>query len=80
MNEFDIAEILEELPHNEMIKIFRLLPKDMAADVFSYWETDTETLVISSLSDAEAVSIINDMDSDDATDWHWWIWNTTICR
>ena len=68
MNEYDIAEILEELPQKELIKVFRLLPKDIAADVFSYLETDTEANIITSLSDSEAVDIINDMAADDATD------------
>lgn len=68
MNEYDIANIFEDLPQNEMVKLFRLLNKDIAADVFSYLETDTEAMIISSLSDNEAVSIINDMSADDATD------------
>lgn len=68
MNEYDIANIFEDIPHNEMVKLFRLLNKDIAADVFSYLETDTEAKIISSLSDNEAVSIINDMAADDATD------------
>ncbi len=68
MNEYDIANIFEDIPQDEMIKLFRLLNKDIAADVFSYLETDTEALIISSLSDNEAVSIINDMAADDATD------------
>lgn len=68
MNEYNIANIFEDLPQNEMVKLFRLLNKDIAADVFSYLETDTEAMIISSLSDNEAVSIINDMSADDATD------------
>ena len=36
MNHADIAAIMEELPKEEMLlKVFRILPKDMAADVFS---------------------------------------------
>lgn len=68
MNEFDIAEILDDLPSKEQVKIFRLLPKDIGADVFSYLESDTAALIISSLSDSEAVEIINDMYADDAAD------------
>ena len=35
LNEVDIAEIIEDLSdEQEQIKIFRLLPKDIAADVF----------------------------------------------
>ena len=36
MNVVDIAAFLEELEHEERFKIFRLLPKDIAADVFAY--------------------------------------------
>ena len=37
LNEVDIAEIIEDLSdEQEQIKIFRLLPKDIAADVFVY--------------------------------------------
>ena len=34
MNEYDIAEFLEELDEGEMIKVFRLLPKTIATDTF----------------------------------------------
>ena len=68
MNEHDIAEILEELSEIERVRLFRLLPKDLAADVFAYFETDTQTSLISLLSDAEAVNIIEEMATDDATD------------
>ena len=39
-NTADIAVILEELPEEDLLKIFRILPKTMAADVFSYLEVD----------------------------------------
>ena len=68
MNNYDIAEIFEDLPTTEQLKIFRLLQKDIAADVFSYMETDTQSKLITLLSEKEAVDIINDMASDDAAD------------
>ena len=68
MNEYDISEILEELPPKELVKIFRLLNKDIAADVFSYMDTDKEAMIIASLTEKEAIDIINDMAADDATD------------
>ena len=36
MNEADIAAIMEELSGEDMLTVFRFLPKDMAAEVFSY--------------------------------------------
>lgn len=42
MNEVDIAEFLDELDVEQEILVFRLLPKDTAAEVFTYLE-NTET-------------------------------------
>lgn len=67
-NAADIAIFLEELEENEMLKIFRILPKGVAADVFSYLPLDCEQLIITSLSEKEASNIINNLMSDDATD------------
>ena len=68
MNTADIAVALEELEEEELLKIFRILPKSMAADVFSYLEVDNQQLIITSLSDKEAANIINNLMADDATD------------
>lgn len=67
-NDADIAVIMEEMPEEEMLKVFRILPKDMAADVFSYLEVESQQLVITSLSDKEAANIINNLMADDAAD------------
>ena len=42
LNEADIAAIMEEMEEEEMLKIFRILPKDLAADVFSYMEVENQ--------------------------------------
>ncbi|MBQ6887437.1 MAG: magnesium transporter [Lachnospiraceae bacterium] len=69
MNHADIAAIMEELPKEEMLlKVFRILPKDMAADVFSYLEVESQQFIITSLSDREAANIIDNLMADDATD------------
>ena len=67
-NEADVATLLEELPEEELIKIFRILPKTIAADVFSYLSIETEQLIITALTDREAANIINNLMADDATD------------
>lgn len=46
MNEYDIASIIGDLPEDEFLKVFRLLSKDMAAEVFSYIETDIQVKLI----------------------------------
>ncbi len=66
LNNADMADYLEEMEESEVIKIFRILPKDMAADVFSYLEIDQQQSIITSLSDKDAARIIDNMMSDAA--------------
>lgn len=68
MNEADIATFLQELKPEDMFKIFRILPKSLAADVFSYLEIESQQVIITSLSDREAANIINNLMADDAVD------------
>ena len=68
MNTADVAAVMEEMEEEELLKIFRILPKSMAADVFSYLEVDNQQMIITSLSDKEAANIINNLMADDATD------------
>lgn len=70
MNEADIAAMLEELelPTAELIKVFRMLPKSIAADVFSFLSIELEQLIITSLTDREAANIIENLYADDAAD------------
>ncbi len=67
-NDADIAAILEELSEQDMLKVFRILPKTTAADVFAYLDVDNQQKIIRSMSDAEAAGIINGMMADDAAD------------
>ena len=67
MNEADIAGLMEELKKAEMLKVFRILPKDMAADVFSYMEVDNQQYIITTLSEKDAAEIIDNLMADDAT-------------
>ena len=68
MNTADVAAILEEMEEEELLKVFRILPKSMAADVLSYLEVDHQQMIITSLSDKEAANIIDNLMADDATD------------
>ena len=70
MNEADIAAMLEELelPGTELIKVFRMLPKSIAADVFSFLPIEVEQTIITSLTDREAATIIDNLFADDAAD------------
>ena len=68
LNEVDIAEYLETLDNERVLMVFRLLPKDVAADVFSYMDNDQRTRIMEALGDEEAMRIIDDMFVDDAVD------------
>ena len=67
-NEADIASVLEELPFEEQIKVFRILPKGIAADVFAFLPVEIEQKIITTLTDREAANIINNLMADDAAD------------
>ncbi len=68
MNEVDIAGILNDMENEDSLKMFRILPKDKAADVFANLELDDQQYIIQSLSDREASAIIDNLMADDATD------------
>jgi len=68
MNPVDIAALIEEFPEDERTKIFRLLPKSLAADVFSYLPIELEQDIIVALSDKEAGHILDNLNADDAAD------------
>ena len=69
MNEVDIAEFLDELDMEQEILVFRLLPKDMAAEVFTYLEnTDDQEKLIGALSDKELREVLDELYLDDTVD------------
>lgn len=68
MNVVDIAEFLEELDKDAMIKVFRILPKDISADVFSYLDPDYQEDIVVSITDAEVRKLIDDLFLDDVVD------------
>ena len=68
MNTTDIAAAMSEMEDEDSLKMFRILPKDMAADVFADLELDNQQYIIRSLSDREASNIIDNLMADDATD------------
>ena len=68
MNEFDIAEFLEELEPSQMAMVFRMLSKEQAAEVFANLEVEEQEHIINSVTDAELGSIIEELYVDDAVD------------
>ncbi len=69
MNEVDIAEFMDEVPPEKLIVVFRLLPKELAADVFTYLEdSEDQEKVIGALSDQELRAILDELYLDDTVD------------
>ena len=68
MNTVDIAAAMSEMADEDSLTMFRILPKDMAADVFADLEMDVQQYIIQSMSDREASNIIENLMADDATD------------
>ena len=68
MNPADVAAVMDEMEDDESLRIFRILPKGIAADVFANLEIEGQQYIIQSLSDKEASSIIDNLMADDATD------------
>jgi len=68
MNPADIALLFEELEEKAVPIVFRLLPKQLAADTFSYLESDKQVQLITSFSDVELREITDNMFIDDTVD------------
>lgn len=69
MNEVDIAEFLDELGAEQQAVVFRLLPKDMAAEVFTYLEdSEDQEKLIGALSDKELREVLDELYLDDTVD------------
>ncbi len=65
----DIAEFIMDMDDDKLaVKIFRILPKDISADVFSYLETDSQTVIVQSITDSEIERLMDDLYVDDAVD------------
>ena len=65
----DIANVLEKIEDKKSVMIvFRLLPKDLSAEVFSYINSDAQEIVVQYLSDSELSFIMEELATDDAVD------------
>lgn len=72
LNPADIAEvireIIDEVSLDSAIILFRMLPKDISVDVFSYLSSDDQLEIIDGITDREISYIIAEMDFDDKID------------
>ena len=72
MEEADLAKLFEELESEEdadqFNRLFRLLPKETAAEVFSYMEPEIQEKIVRALTDTELQHILDDLFMDDYVD------------
>jgi magnesium transporter len=68
LNVVDIAHLFGEVDEKRLLIIFRMLPKDIASDVFSHMSSDLQRSIIESMTDNEAVGILEEIALDDAID------------
>src|SRR3954470_22184313 len=63
----DVAEVIVDMPENEQVIIFRILPHELAADVFEYLEPDAQQQLLKAMAHEQVVGILNEMSPDDRT-------------
>ena len=68
MEPVDIAEVLNDVDEEKVGLIFRLLPKDLASDVFVEMDNDAQQVLVSTFTDKELSNIVNDLFVDDTMD------------
>ncbi len=68
MEPADIALVFEDVPDTQLPLLFRILPKDMAAEVFVEMDNDSQELLIAAFSDRELKEVLDEMYVDDTVD------------
>lgn len=68
LNAVDIAAFMEELDSERTVIVFRMLPKDLAMDVFAELPVENQQHIINSITDQELTEIMEDLYVDDAVD------------
>ncbi len=68
MNPSDVAAIFEEMDEADLPLLFRLLPKELAADAFVEMDPDFQELLIHGFSDTELKEVVDELYVDDAVD------------
>src|SRR2546422_1224574 len=63
----DVAEVILDIPEDEQVIIFRVLPHSLAADVFEYLDLDAQQKLLRAMAHEQVVGILNEMSPDDRT-------------
>ena len=68
MEPVDIAEIINDIDEEKAPRLFRILPKDLANEVFVNMDSDRQEILIKTFTDRELSGVINDLFADDTVD------------
>lgn len=68
MNEVDIAELIDAATPEQAVLIFRLLPKELAAEAFAYMDSATQKRLVSVITDKELRAVMQELFVDDVAD------------
>ena len=63
----DVAEVILDMPEDEQVIIFRILPNALAADVFEYLDVEAQQQLLRAMAHEQVVGILNEMSPDDRT-------------
>src|SRR5256886_16684618 len=63
----DVAEVIVDMPEDDRVIIFRVLPAALAADVFEYLDVDTQQSLLRCMAHEQVAAILNEMSPDDRT-------------
>lgn len=68
VNPADMVEIFDAVDKKYTLLLFRVLPKELAAETFAYMDTDTQRALIEAFTDMELREIVNELFLDDTVD------------
>ena len=63
----DLAEVISEVSETDKVIVFRLLPRDLAADTFEYLDHEAQQQLLKAMGQEEAAEVLNEMSADDRT-------------
>src|ERR1700726_1466773 len=63
----DVADVILDLPEDDQVIIFRVLPAALAADVFEYIGIEEQQKLLKAMAHEQVVAILNEMSPDDRT-------------
>ncbi|MBQ2963893.1 MAG: magnesium transporter [Clostridia bacterium] len=68
LNEVDIAEFFGSLEPKQQLLVFRILSKDMSAEVFAYLDSDDQINIVNLITDRELSELVDELFLDDTVD------------